>query len=168
MKILFILIKNNPNIKKIEIFQYFYLYTAYADNKIFSLQGKTLIFYVSEKFKLFSDIWRLKPNTTKCQIAEIGVLKGVQAVFFGIICINLTNEAIKILGAYFSYNLKIKNKTNYYNIVSGILNLWRIRTLASSSFNQNPLPCRQRIREDTKCLSLNTICQMKLIFSSYN
>lgn len=157
MKILLILIKNDPNIKKIEIFQYFYLYTAYADNKTFSLQGKTFIFYVSEKCKLFSDIWRLKPNTTKCQIAEIGVLKVVQIVFFGIIRINLTNEAIKILDAYFSYNLKIKNKTNYYNIVSGMLNLWRIRTLASSSFNQNPLPSRQRIREDTKCLSLNTI-----------
>ena len=46
-------------------------------------------------------------------------------------CINLRNEAIKILGVYFSYNQKIKDK-NFYNIVSniqGVLNLRRMRNL---------------------------------------
>ena len=36
MEILFILIKNDSNIKGIEIFWYHYLYAAYADDTIFS------------------------------------------------------------------------------------------------------------------------------------
>ena len=46
--------------------------------------------------------------------------------------INLRNEAIKILGVYFSYNQKIKDDRNFYNIISniqGVLNLWRMRNL---------------------------------------
>ena len=48
----------------------------------------------------------------------------------GMKCIHLRNEAIKILGVYFSDNKKIKDDTNFYNIVSniqGVLNLWRMR-----------------------------------------
>ena len=47
-------------------------------------------------------------------------------------CIDLRNEAIKILGVYFSYNQKIKDDKNFYNIISniqGVLNLWRMRNL---------------------------------------
>ena len=36
-------------------------------------------------------------NTTKCEIAGIGVLKGVQTAVCGMKCIDLRNEAIKIL-----------------------------------------------------------------------
>ena len=44
----------------------------------------------------------------------------------------LRNEAIKILGVYFSYNQKIKDDKNFYNIISnikGALNLWRMSNL---------------------------------------
>ena len=47
-------------------------------------------------------------------------------------CIDLRNEAIKILGVYFSYNQEIKDDKNFYNIIAniqGALNLWRIRNL---------------------------------------
>ena len=49
-------------------------------------------------------------------------------------CIDLRNEAIKILGVYFSYNQEIKDDKNFYNIIAniqGALNLWRIRNLIS-------------------------------------
>ena len=76
LEFLFILIKNNPNIKGIEIFEYCYLYTAYADDTTFLLKDENSI-VPPEKFKLFSDFLGLKPNTTKCEIAGIGSLKGV-------------------------------------------------------------------------------------------
>ena len=57
---------------------------------------------------LFSDFLGLKPNTTKCEIAGIGVLKGAQAAVYGMNCTDLRNQAIKILGVYFSYNPKKK------------------------------------------------------------
>ena len=47
-------------------------------------------------------------------------------------CIDLRNEAIKILGAYFSYNQKMKGYKNVYHIISniqGVLNLWRMKNL---------------------------------------
>ena len=48
-------------------------------------------------------------------------------------CIDLRNEAIKALGVYFSYNQKIKDDKNVYNIIisniQGVLNLWRMRNL---------------------------------------
>ena len=47
-------------------------------------------------------------------------------------CIDLRNEAIKILGVYFSYNQEIKDDKDFYNIIAniqGALNLWRIRNL---------------------------------------
>ena len=86
---------------------------------------------ISEKFKLFSDFSGLKPNTTKCEIARICVLKGVQATVCGMRCIDLRNEAIKILGICFSYNLKTKDQKKFYNIsnVQGVLDLRRIRNL---------------------------------------
>ena len=106
----FILIKNDPNIKVIEIFEYCYLYTAYAVNTSFFLKDENSIVHISEKFKLFSDFSGLKPNTTKSKIAWISVLKGVQAAVCGMRCIDLRHEAIKVLGMYFSYNQKIKDQ----------------------------------------------------------
>ena len=74
----------------------------------------------------------LKTNTTKCEVAGIGVLKGVQVAACGMKCTNLRNEVIKILGVYFSYNQKIRDDKNFYNIISniqGVLNLWRMWNL---------------------------------------
>ena len=51
----------------------------------------------------FSLFLGLKPNLTKCEIAGIRALKGVQ-VTSDMKCIDLCNEAIKTLGTYFSYN----------------------------------------------------------------
>ena len=44
------LIKNDPNIKEVEIFEYCYLYTAHADNTIFFVKDKNSIVNLSENF----------------------------------------------------------------------------------------------------------------------
>ena len=94
LEILFILIKSDPNIKRIDIFEYCYLHTAYADDTTLFLKGRNS--------SLFSDFSGLKPNTTKCKIPGKGVLKGVQAAVHGLRCIDLRKKTIKILGIYFS------------------------------------------------------------------
>ena len=74
----------------------------------------------------------LKPNTTKCKIAGIGVLRGFQVAVCDMKCIDLRNETIKILGISFLYNQKIKDEKKFYNTISniqGVLNLWRMRNL---------------------------------------
>ena len=89
LEISFILIKNDPNIKGISIFEDCYLFTAYTDGTTFSLKDENFIVHLSEKFKLFSDFAKLKPNTTKGEIARIGLLKGVQEAVCGMRCTDL-------------------------------------------------------------------------------
>ena len=48
-----------------------------------------------------SNLSRLKPNSTKCEIAGIGVLNGVQVALCGMKCVNLNNKIMKILGVHF-------------------------------------------------------------------
>ena len=61
----YFLIKDDPNIKGIEIFEYCYLHTVYASDATFFLKDKNSIIHLSEKFRLFSDFSELRPNTTK-------------------------------------------------------------------------------------------------------
>ena len=55
-------------------------------------------------FDTFSIYSGLKPNESKCEIAVIDILKGVSMELFGMECIDLTKNFVKILGTHFSYN----------------------------------------------------------------
>ena len=59
---------------------------------------------------LYSKLSGLKPNILKCEVADIGSLKGIKMAVCGIKCIDLTTETIKILGVHFSYKQKLKHK----------------------------------------------------------
>ena len=85
-----------------------FLYTAYADDTTFFLKNSKSIAHLVEIFKTFSIFSGLKPNLTRCEIVEIGPLKGVQLSVCGMKCTDLHNDAIKILGTYFPYNNLIK------------------------------------------------------------
>ena len=98
------MIKSNPNIKGLNIFNYNYLYTAYADDTTFFLNDQKSIRELMKTFKLFSKFSGLRLNILKCEVAGKGSLKGVKMAVCGIKCIDLTTETIKILGAHFSYN----------------------------------------------------------------
>ena len=82
-----------------------------------------------DKFSLFS---RLQINNAKCKIAGTGVKKGVKMTLCGMDCIDLTEDAIKILGIYFSYNKKLEQEKNFLNHIAkiqNILKLWKLRNL---------------------------------------
>ena len=108
LEILFLSIKKHPEIKGIEIFEHCFLYTAYAGKTTFFLKAAQYIENLVKIFNTFSLFSRLKLNLTKCEKAGIGALKGVQVAVCGMRCIDLCNEAIKILGSYFSCNSRIK------------------------------------------------------------
>ena len=84
------------------------------------------------ELNIFSNISGLKPNKTKCEIAGIGVLNGVQVALCGMKCVNLNNETVKILGVHFSYNKNLeqdKKFSDYILKIESILKLWRMRQL---------------------------------------
>ena len=50
----------------------------------------------------------------------------------GVLCIDLNIDSLKRLGTHFSYNKKLKEKKNVYNIVTDIqevFKIWQIRNL---------------------------------------
>ena len=85
LEIIFARTKSNPNIKGLSIFNHNYLYTAYADDRMFFVNYQKSI----------------------SEVAGIGSLKGVKITVCDIKCIDITTETIKILGVYFSCNQKL-------------------------------------------------------------
>ena len=128
LEILFLVIK--PEIAGLSIFDYCYLYSAYADDTTFFLKDTISIKNIVDTFHLFSEFSGLKPNFSKCAITGIGVLKGFQVAVSGMRCVDLKNDTLKILGTHFSYNEKLKEERNFYTIVTNIqqvLKIWKMR-----------------------------------------
>ena len=83
-----------------------------------------------DKFYLFSG---LKISNVRCEVAGIGDKKGVKMALCRIECIDLTDDVIKILSIYFSYNEKLKQEKNFLNHtvkIQNILKLWKLGNLA--------------------------------------
>ena len=78
-----------------------------------------------EAFHAFSFFSGLKPNKSKCEIAEIGLLEGVNVALCGMECVNLEKDTIKILGIHYSYNQALEYDQNF----TELLKLWRSRSL---------------------------------------
>ena len=88
----------------INIFDNIFSYSAYADDTALFVSDKDSVTKIKNAFDKFSLLSGLKPNKAKCEIAGIGVLKGVLLALCGIDCIDLTKKTIKILDIHFSYN----------------------------------------------------------------
>ena len=112
------------------IFDYSYLYSAYADDTIFFLKNIISVKHMIDTF--LSYFSGLKPNLTKSETAGIRVLKEVQVTVCGMRCIDLNIDTLKILGTHFSYNEKLKEEKNFYKIVTDmqrVLKIWKMRRL---------------------------------------
>ena len=69
--ILFIPIKSKPEIEGITIFDYNYLYSAYADDATFFLKDIISVKHVIDTLHFFPYFSGLKPNLTKSEIAGL-------------------------------------------------------------------------------------------------
>ena len=68
-------------------------------------------------FPTFSKFSGLKPNKSKCEIVGIGALEMVQVALYGMRCIDLVSNLVKILGIYYSYNEKLQIPENFKRIL---------------------------------------------------
>ena len=103
-----------------------------------------------DKFSLASGS---KPNEAKCEIAGIGILKGVLLALCGMDCIDLTKKTI--LGIYFSYDKKLEaqeNSIRHLRKIEKVLKLWRIRNLTVEGKITN-----------FKTLAISTIIYLSLV-----
>ena len=132
-EVFFELIKNNTNIRGITIFNHAFLYTTFAEDSIFFLNELLSVKNLIDTFKVFSLFLGLKANSSKCEIAGLGSLKGVLEAVCGLKSINLTTDTIKILGVHFSYNSTLKVQNNFLDTVKSIqqvLRFWNRRILS--------------------------------------
>ena len=84
-------------------------------------------------FKIMSQFSGLKINKSKCEVAGIGVMKGVKVALCGVECVNLLTTAIQILGIYFSYNKKLENEKKILDHITKLqkfINIWKMRNLS--------------------------------------
>ena len=74
----------------------------------------------------------LKRNLSKCEMTGIGALKAVKVAICGIKCIDLTKEAINILGVLFSCDENLLLENNFRKTILSIeriLKMWRWKNL---------------------------------------
>ena len=113
LEIFFIFVKNNPKVKGLNFFKHEFLYTAYADDTTFFLKDRNSIIELMNELNTFSNFSGLKPNKTKCEIAGISVLNGVQVALCGMKCVDLNNETVEILGVHLSYNKNLEQDKKF-------------------------------------------------------
>ena len=85
----------------------------YGDDTMIQLSfKKTKAQYLSwnKFFNKFLQISGLKPNKSNCEVAGIGILKGMKC---GMKCVNLKESPVKILGIHYSYNKILENEENF-------------------------------------------------------
>ena len=89
LEIVFLSIKDNENMKALDIFNHIILYIAYADDTTFFLKDKKSLIEVMKVFDIFSSFSGLKPNKSICEVAGIGALKEAKLALFGMKNIDL-------------------------------------------------------------------------------
>ena len=120
-------------INGLKIFDKTFVYIAYADDTTFFLKDTKSVIELMNIFDTFSKFSGLKPNKSKCEIAGIGALKGVQVALCGKRCVDFVSNIVKVLGIYYSYNEKLEIQEDFKRHVikiETILRIWRIRDLS--------------------------------------
>ena len=118
MGILFTLIKYHEKIQRLDILNYSFLYSAYADDSTFFLRNIDSVMELTKPLKGFSSFFNLIPNMSKCEIAGIGSLKEAETAVCGMKNIDLTKSNVKKVGISFSYNKAIQNDLNFRTSIS--------------------------------------------------
>ena len=127
LEVIFSLIKANPNIKGPQFFSHAFLYSTYADDTSFFLRNEKSANEAIKTLDKFSHFSGLKINNAKCEIAGIGVKKGVKMAVCQIDCIDLTEDVIEILGIYFSYIKNLEQEKSFLSHIVKIQNFLRLR-----------------------------------------
>ena len=109
-----------------------FLYTAYANDLTFFLEDLASVKKLLNTFSCYSKFSDLYPAFSKCEIAGIGSLNGVEVAVCGIKCVNLKVNTIKIPQVHFSYNNKLNMEKNFLTAISNIqkvLKIWCMRNV---------------------------------------
>ena len=116
IEVLFIIIRENVDIKSLNLFGTEVKLTACADDKTIFLRNLSSLKVLLQTFEKFERVSSLRLNLDKSEICGIGVKKRVQMVFCGCKIVNLNISTIKILGVHFSYNEQLAENMNFVEL----------------------------------------------------
>ena len=112
------------NIEGFEIFRKKFIYTTQADYNTVPFLFKILnLLYIYQRSL---SIFRSQTNKSKCEIAGMGVLKGVKVALYGMTCVNVHEDTIKILGIRYSYNKQLENDENFIKYIAKTENVIKL------------------------------------------
>ena len=129
------MVRDNEDIKKLDIYGFSFLLSAYADDKTFFVSDLNSVTHINNTFNLFSKFSGLKLNKAKCELCGIGANKGDVRALCGFKGVDLTEESIRVLGVHFSYNKNICLQRNFIDVIKNIenvLKIWKMRNLTLS------------------------------------
>ena len=135
IEILFIMIRENVDIKGLNLFGTEVKLTACADDTTVFLTNLSSLKVLLQTFEKSERVSSLKLNLDQSEICGIGVKKGVQMAFCGCKIVNLNISTIKILGVHFKYDEQLAKNMNFVetvNQVEKILRIWSWRSLTLS------------------------------------
>ncbi len=154
LEIFFIMVRENPNINKLNIFDKNFLLTAYADDTTFFVSDIASVNEIIKSFNVFSKYSGLKLNASKCEICGIGVKNNVPVALCGFKNVILTDDSIRVLGIHFSYNYNLFLERNFLDVIKNletVLKIWKSRGLSLLG----------------KIVIFKTLAISKIIFVSY-
>ena len=133
IEILITMVRQNKNIVGININGQEFKQCVYADDTTYFLRDLDSLSELKKTLAEFSKLTSLCVNYQKSEIAWIGSVKNSKLSELDIKTLDLSKDAIRILGIYFTYN-KILNKLLNFdriaNNLKNVLNTWRGRTLS--------------------------------------
>ena len=122
-------IRNNNNIKGIQIYDKEYKISQYADDTTAFVSDASSAENLFELLTIFRDVSGLELNKSKTEGMWLGACRHNTSTPFDIAW---PLEPIYVLGIYFTYNEHVSFKKNFeekLNSMKNLLNLWRGRNL---------------------------------------
>ena len=131
LKVMLIQVRENDNIKGINIGDFDIKLSAFAYTYFLTLDIQSLC-HIPDTCSVFGDYSSLKFNLDKCQGCWIGAAKNTIDTSLECGWINIERGKILVLGIYLSYNRSLVENCNFLNMLSCIKepqNLWKCRGL---------------------------------------
>ena len=119
LEVLSFLVRNNKEIIGL-IFFIIFLYAVYADDTTLFLESKESVEEFAKTFTLLSSFSGSKLNISKRNLGGLGRPIGVEMAACGMQSVDLTRDAIKILGIDFWFNMNLINQKNCYQAITNI------------------------------------------------
>ena len=132
MEILVAMVKQNPKIEGLTFDNKVIKQCLFADDVTYFLKNKESFSVLLETLSSFTEYSSLNVNLEKSEAAWIGPEKSQVILRDGIKGVNLTKEAVKILGIYFTYDRLLSQEYNFDRVIENlriVLNMWKSRHL---------------------------------------